>query len=95
MKYGTPHQSQRYYKVNELVIYSATCLTCRHRAEMQQIRQFAHKHNLTVVTKRTNYSREHRDEAIILNAEQPFIYLNNKVLPFKGVTSGALEELVQ
>lgn len=80
--------------MNELTIYTNVCLTCKHRSEMQQIRQFAHKHGLTVVTKRTNYSREYRDEAIVLNAEQPFIYLNNKVLPFKGVTSGALAELL-
>lgn len=61
---------------------------------MQQIRQFAHKHNLTVVTKRTNYSREYKKEAEQFILPQPFIAIGNAAIGFVGVTSNDLQEML-
>lgn len=70
---------------HDIIIYSNTCLTCRHHKRLNEVRNFCIKHRLKYQERRTTYNKKWRAEADeFLPVRQPFIAHGDKVIDFYG-----------
>jgi hypothetical protein len=81
----------------DLILYTSGCAKCKYKEEIRVARAFAAENYLNFVTRRTDYTKEYREELHNLTdllAPVLFNEQTGKAIQFKGVTPSSISWLL-